>query len=127
MPCNLAVLDMNAANGIQEEFPDIHNWYIGGHSLGGAMAASYVAKHTSEYKGLVLLGAYSTKDISSSGLKVLSVYGSEDKVLNKDKYESNKTNLPQDYKEFIKNMSYMEGVMLIMECMDSRRVMVQRL
>lgn len=101
MPCNLAVLDMNAANGIQEEFPDIHNWYIGGHSLGGAMAASYVAKHTSEYKGLVLLGAYSTKDISSSGLKVLSVYGSEDKVLNKDKYESNKTNLPQDYKEYV--------------------------
>uniref|UniRef100_UPI004029440A hypothetical protein n=1 Tax=Lachnospira sp. TaxID=2049031 RepID=UPI004029440A len=25
------------------------------------------------------------------------------------------------------DMSYMEGVMLIMECMDSRRVMVQRL
>lgn len=25
------------------------------------------------------------------------------------------------------DMSYMEGVMLIMECMDSRKVMVQRL
>lgn len=45
MPCNLAVLDMNAANGLQDKFPEIQNWYIGGHSLGGAMAASYVAKN----------------------------------------------------------------------------------
>ena len=39
MPCNLAVLDMNAADGIPECFPEVTDWYIGGHSLGGAMAA----------------------------------------------------------------------------------------
>ena len=39
MPCNLAVLDMNAADGIPECFPKVTDWYIGGHSLGGAMAA----------------------------------------------------------------------------------------
>ena len=29
MPFHLAVLDVNAAEGIQEMYPDIKNWYIG--------------------------------------------------------------------------------------------------
>ena len=49
MPANLAVLDMNAAEGITAEYPDIEKWYIGGHSLGGSMAASYAAKNTELY------------------------------------------------------------------------------
>ena len=36
MPCNLAVLDMNAADGIAEQYPDIDAWYIGGDSPRGA-------------------------------------------------------------------------------------------
>lgn len=38
MPLNLAVLDMNAADGIRERYPEIQTWYIGGHSLGGSHA-----------------------------------------------------------------------------------------
>lgn len=45
MPLNLAVLDMNAADGITNQYPQVKRWYIGGHSLGGSMAASHVAKH----------------------------------------------------------------------------------
>ena len=45
MPFNLAVFDVNAADGIQKEYPQIENWYIGGHSLGGSMAASYLEKN----------------------------------------------------------------------------------
>ena len=62
MPFNLAVLDINAADGVQKDYPKIEAWYIGGHSLGGSMAASYVASHTDDFAGLVLLGAYSTAD-----------------------------------------------------------------
>lgn len=98
MPCNLAVLDMNGAEDIREAY-DYDNWYVGGHSLGGAMAAAYVSKNTSQYEGLVLLGAYSAKDLSESGLKVLSLYGSEDGVLNREKYEENKENLPAAFSE----------------------------
>lgn len=94
MPCNLAVLDMNAADGIAEQYPDIDAWYIGGHSLGGAMAAAYAADHNGELDGLILLAAYSTKDLNGSGLEVLSVYGSEDRVLNREKYEGYRGNLP---------------------------------
>ncbi len=98
MPCNLAVLDMNSADEIRREY-DYDNWYVGGHSLGGAMAAAYVSKNAEDYDGLVLLGAYSTKDLSDSGLKVLSIYGSEDGVLNREKYEEDKDNLPAGFSE----------------------------
>ncbi len=101
MPFNLAVLDMNGADGVREQYPEIEEWYIGGHSLGGSMAASYVAKHTKDYEGLILLGAYSTADLSESGLNILSIYGSEDKVLNYNNYIKNKSNLPDNYTEII--------------------------
>ncbi len=101
MPWNLAVLDMNAADGIAEQFPDIDAWYIGGHSLGGAMAANYAAGHSGEFEGLILLAAYSTKDLSGSDLAVLSIYGSEDDVLNMEKNEANRDHLPADAIEVV--------------------------
>jgi len=101
MPLRLAVLDADAAAGIPEQFPEVEEWYIGGHSLGGAMAASYAAEHPEELEGLLLLAAYSTEDLSDSGLAVWSVYGSEDGVLNREKYESYRANLPEDTCEVI--------------------------
>ena len=101
MPCNLAVLDMNAADGIPEDFPEVNSWYIGGHSLGGAMAASYAAKYTDELDGLVLLAAYSTADLTGSRLRVYSTYGSDDGVLNREKYETDRSNLPANTTEVV--------------------------
>lgn len=101
MPFNLAVLDINAADGIQAQFPEIEDWYIGGHSLGGSMAAAYLAEHIDDYRGLILLGSYSTADLSHEDIKVLSVYGSEDKVMNREKYLENKDNLPDGFSEIV--------------------------
>jgi len=101
MPFNLAVLDVDGAEGIKEMFPEIQNWYLGGHSLGGSMAATYLSENASEYKGLILLGSYSTADLSNESLKVLSVFGSEDKVMNKEKYEDYKSNMPEDFTEVV--------------------------
>ncbi len=101
MPLNLAVLDINAAAGIPAEYPEIGYWMLAGHSLGGAMAASYAAKHSDELDALVLLAAYSTADLTSGGLEVLSVYGSEDGVLNREKYEKYRPNLPSDVRETV--------------------------
>lgn len=99
MPFNLAVLDVNAADGITEKFPEIESWYIGGHSLGGSMAASYLKNHKDDIDGLVLLGSYSTADLTDS--RVLSVFGSADMVMNREKYEKYKKNLPDDFTEVI--------------------------
>ena len=84
MPYNLAVFDSNAAGDIMEDFQKIENWYIGGHSLGGAMASSFAAEHEGDLKGLVLLAAYPTDKLE---IPVLSIYGSEDGVLNREKYD----------------------------------------
>jgi len=101
MPFNLAVFDINAADGLQEDYPQIEEWYIGGHSLGGSMAASYLEKHSDAFEGLLLLGSYSTANLSELDVDVLSIYGSEDMVLDKEKYEANKSNLPSDFKEVV--------------------------
>lgn len=101
MPFRLAVLDMDAAEGIQEQYPQVETWYIGGHSLGGSMAASYLEGSTDSFAGLILLGSYSTADLSERELSVLSIYGSEDQVLNREKYQQYKENLPEDTVEIV--------------------------
>lgn len=101
MPFNLAVLDVNAAEGIQNLFSQVDDWYIGGHSLGGSMAASFLSNHSTDFDGLILLASYSTADISLTDLNTISIYGSEDKVLNAEKYSEYKANLPSNLTEFI--------------------------
>ena len=98
MPFNLAVLDMNAAKGMTDKYPEIDNWYIGGHSLGGSMAASFVADNSDDFDGLILLGSYSTAEVT---LPVLSVYGSEDQVLNREKYDKYKSNINSSLTETV--------------------------
>ena len=101
MPLDLAVLDMKAADGLQALYPQVDRWLIGGHSLGGAMAAGYVSDHVDEYDGLVLLGAYSTADLSQTKLDVLSVYGTQDGVLNREKYENCLKHYPERFTEIV--------------------------
>lgn len=96
MPFNLAVLDINAADRV--ELPGIDRWYIAGHSLGGAMGSGYAASHTEKICGVVLLGAYSTSELTCP---VLTVYGSEDGVMNREKYDKYKPNLPDGFAEKI--------------------------
>ena len=98
MPGNLAILGMNKAESILQEH-EYENWYLSGHSLGGAMAANFAAEAADELDGLVLLAAYPTKDLTESGLSVLSVYGSEDKVLNAEKLMEGRSLMPEDYTE----------------------------
>ena len=101
MPWRLAVLNKDGAQELIDDHPEIHHWIMMGHSLGGAMAASYTAEHTEEIEGLILLAAYSTEDLSESGISVLSIYGTEDEVLNKTKYEKYFSNLPKDTTEYV--------------------------
>lgn len=100
MPLNLAVLDVGAAEGIPEQFPQVENWCLAGHSLGGSMAASYAAGDGAIH-GLILLAAYSTSDLKETDLRVLSLRGDRDGVLNPEKYETYFPNLPEDTREEI--------------------------
>lgn len=98
MPCNLAVLGSNKAEGILEDY-DYEKWYMAGHSLGGAMAASFCGSHKDEVSGLVLLAAYPTASLEKDEFSVISVYGSNDQVVNKNKLEAGREYMPEDYTE----------------------------
>ncbi|WP_199925772.1 alpha/beta hydrolase [Paenibacillus bouchesdurhonensis] len=82
MPFNLAVFDINAADHVFEQFPEVKRWYISGHSLGGAMASSYASKHIDKLEGMILLGAY---PVGPTELPMLAIYGSEDMILDTTK------------------------------------------
>lgn len=100
MPCNLAFLGKNKATDIIDSRQyQYEHWYLGGHSLGGAMAASYAADNQDKLKGLVLFAAYPTSSLKNSGLSVLSIYGSEDGVLNMEKVEQGRDYMPDTYTE----------------------------
>ena len=75
------------------------HWYLSGHSLGGAMTASYASGHLESLNGLVLLAAYPTKSLKSDSFSVLSLYGSEDGVLDMEKVEEGNSFMPADYAE----------------------------
>lgn len=82
MPLNLAVLGIDGATAAMAAHPEIRHWAIGGHSLGGAMAAQYLANHPGAAAGLVFWAAYSATDLSAQALRVLIAYGSLDAGVN---------------------------------------------
>lgn len=81
---NLAILDQEAAIPIIEGNPEIEQWVIAGHSLGGAMAARLADRGLVE--GLVLWAAYPEEsiDLSDDPVAVASVYGTRDLVATPD-------------------------------------------
>ena len=101
MPLNKAIFNLNIAKKIKQYFPDIKTWYVGGHSLGGMSAAIHAAKYPDEYTGLIILASYSPKDLTKTNLKVLSIYGTKDMIMNRISYNKYKKNLPKDFTEFI--------------------------
>lgn len=73
MPFNMAIFDVNGAEDVFELYPEIDNWYMSGHSMGGGMASSYASKNTDIVEGLILMGAYVYGDFPVE--KALTVYG----------------------------------------------------
>ncbi len=91
-----AGLRADPATSVMESHGEIDQWYVGGHSLGGAMACRYANVHGDRVDGLVLYGSYCDRDISDSGLAVLSVAGLGDTVKNWGAYERGLERLPAD-------------------------------
>jgi dienelactone hydrolase len=96
MPLNLAVFGVNAALGVQTAYPQIRRWAIGGHSLGGAMAAAYAKTHPDAVQGLALWAAYpaSGDDLSHSALHAVSIYASLDGLATGEKIDASRALLP---------------------------------
>ena len=99
MPFKLAIFGKNRALQVIKE-NNYDNYYMMGHSLGGAMASLFTATGKGNIKALILLASYSTKKIPD-GIHVLSIYGSLDGVLNIDNYNKCKNNIATDLEEHV--------------------------
>ena len=83
MPFNLAVFGINKAAAVIAAYPNVRTWGIGGHSLGGSMAANFAAKHPNAVHGLTLWASYPASSDSLStrnDLAVVSIYGTQDGI-----------------------------------------------
>lgn len=96
MPLNLAVFAPEVASQIIAAYPEVDCWVIGGHSLGGAMAARYAYRHPQTVQGLVLWAAYPAEsdDLSPSDLAVVSIHASQDGVADVDTILASQSLLP---------------------------------
>ena len=96
MPLNLAVFGSERAQDVIAAYPEIQHWVIGGHSLGGAMAARFAFQHPGAVQGLDLWAAYpaSSDDLSGYDLQVVSMIGSLDGLGTAQGIEETKHLLP---------------------------------
>ncbi len=99
MPLNFAIFGKNKAETVMKLY-DYENWYVGGHSLGGAMAADFAADHGENLKGVIMLAAFNTGTLKEN-LTVISIYGSEDSVLNIGKVAEGKAIVCGEYRELV--------------------------
>lgn len=95
MPMRIALFNKNAA----DQFISHYNydcWLLGGHSMGGMIAAGYASEHSDKIDGVVLLAAYPNEKMSDS-VGLLSIYGTRDGVLNRKAYEKSKPLFPPSF------------------------------
>ena len=94
MPLNLAVFAPNRAGDVIAAYPDIQHWAVGGHSLGGAMAARFAYRQPDLVEGLVLWAAYPADDLSQRELQAVSISGTRDGLATEAKIAASKALLP---------------------------------
>jgi hypothetical protein len=100
-PLGIAFLAVNAFDDARGQFPEVDGWVLGGHSLGGTVAAMEAdaadSDATSPAVGLMFYASYPADDISGSlSIPVLSISGSKDGLATPDKIAASRDNLPSD-------------------------------
>lgn len=98
MPLNIAAANPNAANGIIAAYPEIQHWVIGGHSVGGTMAAQYTSRNSREIGGLVIWASYpaDSADLSDLEIPTVLIYGTLDPAANDEQVLPRRRLFPED-------------------------------
>jgi dienelactone hydrolase len=98
MPLNLAVFGVNEANNVIAAYPNVTHWAIGGHSLGGTMAAQYIQDNPGKVQGLALYTSYppSGVNLSGSNISVVTIHGTNDGLVSNQQITDSLKQLPPD-------------------------------
>ncbi|WP_170854172.1 alpha/beta hydrolase [Microlunatus flavus] len=92
-PFGFSIFDRDHTAAIVENHPEITHWVVGGHSLGGTVAASY-ADGDRRVEGLLLLASYPSSRLDRTDLRVTSVSGDQDGLATPADIEASKAKLP---------------------------------
>jgi hypothetical protein len=93
---NLAFFDIDRPQPAIANSPGIGAWAVGGHSLGGVAATQFIKNHPGEVQGLILLASYPADTIVDSGVKAVSILGTNDQLAGGEKYATARPLLPRD-------------------------------
>ena len=96
MPLNLAVFGINKANDVISTYSNVTSWAIGGHSLGGSMAAQFIQDNPDKIEGLALWASYppSEVDLTELDIKVVTIYGTNDGLVSNQQINESRGQLP---------------------------------
>jgi pimeloyl-ACP methyl ester carboxylesterase len=100
-PLGIAFLSLGAFDSVRSDFPGAESWVLGGHSLGGTVAAMQAEAADSDAqapaRGLLLYASYPAGDMRDSlSAAVLSISGTNDGLATPADIEASKPNLPED-------------------------------
>jgi predicted esterase len=95
-PLDFAIFAPSRAATIMRKFAGVDSWVLGGHSLGGAIAASWLHSHPGAADGLLLLASWPpvSADFSARSLPVLSLSASNDGLATPAKLALSRALLP---------------------------------
>ncbi|MDF1522486.1 MAG: alpha/beta hydrolase, partial [Trueperaceae bacterium] len=96
MPLELAVFGIGRASAVIDVFPQVGTWVIGGHSLGGAMAAEFVKGNPTAVDGIAFLASFPAEstDLSALPIRAVSTYGTENGLTSAEGFEASMVRLP---------------------------------
>jgi hypothetical protein len=94
-PFGFSIVDRGHAATVIENHPEVEHWVIGGHSLGGTVAASF-AEDDRRVEGLLLLASYPSGRVERTDLRTTSVSGDQDRLVTPADVAKSKANLPAD-------------------------------
>lgn len=96
MPFNLALFDVNKADKVIINHPEITTWAITGHSLGGVFASDYALNNQDKIQGVIYLAAYPNKNASNATFKGLMIKGTEDNLTTNEDINKNMDKFPSN-------------------------------